>query len=224
MPSLLLPPLFFFFFSFLSANPRFTNSRDEFERERGERTRESSITTRFNFNCPQLYAKLEYARPSRDSFFFFYFRASSKFYFFRNDYRANRRQAKASSIDKIRRERERRRMSRRRGREDQAPDLAIIWNILVPGVCPHLVDRHYKSAKRRHSFEDISQRPGNVVRDNTPDIADPSVRCRAFSSCTPRTKKSLTKGLYKSGKVVGIGNDLSNGHSSPPPSFSFPRS
>ena len=42
--------------------------------------------------------------------------------------------------------------------------LAIIWNILVPGVCPHLVDRHYKSAKRRHSFENISQRArGNVV-------------------------------------------------------------
>lgn len=41
----------------------------------------------------------------------------------------------------------------------------------MPGVCPHLVDRHYKSAKRRHSFEDISQSRGNVVRDNAPDIA-----------------------------------------------------
>lgn len=49
--------------------------------------------------------------------------------------------------------------------------LAIIWNILVPDVCPHLVDRHYKSAKRRHSFEDISQSRGNVVRDNASDIA-----------------------------------------------------
>jgi hypothetical protein len=50
----------------------------------------------------------------------------------------------------------------------------------VPGVCPHLVDRHYKSAKRRHSFEDISQSPGNVVCDNAPDIArDECARVRA---------------------------------------------
>lgn len=99
--------------------------------------------------------------------------------------------------------------------ELSARSLAIIWNILVPGVCPHLVDRHYKSAKRRHSFEDISQSRGNVVRDNAPDIARRSTVCdvrgRVRVSVSRNTRREVSAGNSKNQKVVdGIANDLSN--------------
>lgn len=61
----------------------------------------------------------------------------------------------------------------------------------MPGVCPHLVDRHYKSAKRRHSFEDISQSPGNVVRDNAPDIA--RGECARVRACMRASERPVTQ-------------------------------
>lgn len=76
----------------------------------------------------------------------------------------------------------------------------------MPGVCPHLVDRHYKSAKRRHSFEDISQSRGNVVRDNAPDIARRSavcefaVRARVLVRAATRGERcpQVTRGIRRS--------------------------
>lgn len=63
----------------------------------------------------------------------------------------------------------------------------------MPGVCPHLVDRHYKSAKRRHSFEDISQSRSNVVRDNASDITgetDPCVHSHTRIDICTRTSNA----------------------------------
>lgn len=94
--------------------------------------------------------------------------------------------------------------------------LAIIWNILVPDVCPHLVDRHYKSAKRRHSFEDISQSRGNVVRDNASDIA-PCLVCASLRlrvcvcMCVSASLSDNKKEMQVTLRIGGFANDLCTG-------------